>query len=527
MPWMNASLLAPWMVTGTGHSPRPADVSDCLLGGPMAGSRWQPPLQSSRPFRSLSSVDPITHPGSRRRISRERLSLQGGTASPAGLRHDRGVSVQSRTVVFFPEGAFGPTNNCIGIGQVLRARGHRVVFIVEESFAGTLAAKGFEERLMRLGPRPEAEEIPGQFWIDFIRDTAPVFRKPTIVQLEEFIAPTWQALIDGAKYVDRRLNEIIGELGPDVIVEDNVVGFPALAASGVPWVRIVSCNPAEIKDPRIPPFSSGYPADDPVDWPAFLAEVDRTHRAMWQDFDAFCRDHGDHGLRYGPLGPDFIAESPWLNLYLYPADADYPRATSLPPTWHRLESSIRAAESSWELPQHLRQRGGALIYLSLGSLGSADVALMQRLVDLLATTRHRVIVSKGPLADHITLHDNQAGEGFLPQPAILPQVDLVITHGGNNTVTESFHHGKPMIVLPLFWDQVDNAQRIDETGFGRRLATYDLHDDELTDAIDELLADQARRRRLSRIAARLQATPGTVRAADLIERVAETGQPAV
>jgi UDP:flavonoid glycosyltransferase YjiC (YdhE family) len=82
-------------------------------------------------------------------------------------------------------------------------------------------------------------------------------------------------------------------------------------------------------------------------------------------------------------------------------------------------------------------------------------------------------------------------------------------------------------VLPLFWDQVDNAQRIDETGFGRRLATYDFPDDELTDAIDELLADTALKRRLAAIAARLQANPGTVRAADLIERVARTGRPAV
>ena len=81
-----------------------------------------------------------------------------------------------RTIVFFPEGAFGPTNNCIGIGAVLRERGHRVVFVVEESFAGTLEAKGFEERLMRLGPPPEVPEVPGQFWKDFIRDTAPVFR---------------------------------------------------------------------------------------------------------------------------------------------------------------------------------------------------------------------------------------------------------------------------------------------------------------------------------------------------------------
>ena len=84
----------------------------------------------------------------------------------------------------------------------------------------------------------------------------------------------------------------------------------------------------------------------------------------------------------------------------------------------------------------------------------------------------------------------------------------MITHGGNNTVTEAFHHGKPMIVLPLFWDQVDNAQRIDETGFGRRLATYDFRDDELTDAIDELLADRALKRRLAAIASRLQAEPG-------------------
>jgi Glycosyl transferases, related to UDP-glucuronosyltransferase len=430
-----------------------------------------------------------------------------------------------RTIVFFPEGAFGPTNNCVGIGQVLRARGHRVVFLVEESFVGTLEARGFEERLMRLGPKPEVEEVPGQFWIDFIRDTAPVFRKPTIEQLGEFMAPTWRALVDGAMYVHPRLTEIIDELAPDVVVEDNVVGFPALAASGRPWVRIVSCNPAELKDPAVPPFSSGYPAADRGDWPAFLAEVDRTHRDLWTEFEAFCRDHGDHGLRYGPLGPDFISQSPWLNLYSYPAEADYARQRPLGPTWHRLGSSVRAADTSWALPEHLRARDGALIYLSLGSLGSADVGLMQRLVDLLATTEHRVIVSKGPLADQIALYDNQAGEGFLPQPAIVPQVDLVITHGGNNTVTEAFHHGKPMIVLPLFWDQVDNAQRIEETGFGRRLATYDFRQAELTDAIDELLADTTLAARLAAVSRRLRADSGTVRAADLIERVARTGQP--
>src|SRR5437667_11749921 len=95
-----------------------------------------------------------------------------------------------RTIVFFPEGAHGPTNNCVGIGEILRRRGHRVVFIVEESFAGTLEAKGFEERLMRLAPPPAEPEVPGQFWKDFIRDTAPVFRLPTIEQLYGLVHPT-------------------------------------------------------------------------------------------------------------------------------------------------------------------------------------------------------------------------------------------------------------------------------------------------------------------------------------------------
>jgi UDP:flavonoid glycosyltransferase YjiC (YdhE family) len=285
----------------------------------------------------------------------------------------------------------------------------------------------------------------------------------------------------------------------------------------------VSCNPIELKDPLIPPFSSGYPVDDRSGWPAFLAEYRRAHADMRADFDAFCRDHGAGGLADGELGPDFMHESPWLNLYSYPAEADYERANPLGPTWHRLDSTVRAPESDWELPARLADRPGALIYLSLGSLGSADVGLMQRLVDLLGGTNHRVIVSKGPLADQITLHDNMTGEGFLPQPAILPLVDLVITHGGNNTVTEAFHHGKPMIVLPLFWDQVDNAQRVDETGFGRRFPAYDFEDGEFLGAIDALLADRALHDRMAAMSARIKGTSGTVRAADLIEGVARGG----
>jgi MGT family glycosyltransferase len=425
------------------------------------------------------------------------------------------------TIVFFPEGAFGPTNNCVGMGQVLRERGHRVVFVIEESFAGNLEAQGFEERLMRLGPPPETEEEPGQFWKDFIRDTAPVFRKPTIEQLSEFIEPTWRALCDGARYVDDRLREIFGELEPDVIVEDNVVGFPAIHHSGRPWVRVASCNPLELKDEAIAPVFSGYPEADRSGWSEFRTEYRRAIAGLHGEFSAFFEERGASPLPE----QEFIHESEWLNLYLYPADIDYERSRPLAPTWHRLDSCVRRADGDLRLPDDVREGDGALVYLSLGSLGSADVDLMRRLVELLSHSRHRFVVSKGPQHGEYDLADNMWGQEFLPQPTILPLADVVVTHGGNNTTTECFHFAKPMVVLPVFWDQHDNAQRVAETGFGFRLSTYEVEQDELLTAIDVLVADRALKERMDAISARLRSAPGTVRAADLIERLARDGRP--
>ncbi|HEX2359572.1 MAG TPA: nucleotide disphospho-sugar-binding domain-containing protein [Solirubrobacterales bacterium] len=426
-----------------------------------------------------------------------------------------------QTIVFFPEGAFGPTNNCIGIGQVLRGRGHRVVFVIEESFAGTLEERGFEERLMRLAPPPEQEEEPGQFWKDFIRETAPVFRESTFDQLGDFIAPTWQALLDGARYVDDRLAEIFDELQPDAIVEDNVCAFPAIPASGHPWVRIVSCNPLEIRDPELPPAFCGLAVDDRTGWEQHRREYARVIGEMQAEFSEFCVSQGAPPLPNGEM----IHESAWLNLYLYPDEVDYPRSRPLGGTWHNLGSSVRSTDEDWSPPIDLAGGEGALVYVSLGSLGSGDVALMERLVASLAATPHRYVVSKGPQHEQYDLAGNMTGEEFLPQVSVLPEVDLVVTHCGNNTTTECLHFGKPMVCLPIFWDQHDNAQRIDETGFGVRLPTYSFGDDEIARAIDRLLDDRALAERLERTSRRLQASPGTALAADLIERVAVTGEP--
>ena len=95
---------------------------------------------------------------------------------------------------------------------------------------------GFVEDLVDLAPPPEGDDEadPGAFWKEFIRETSPEFRKPTVDQLETFIAPTFQALIDGVKHCEPHLREIVARQQPDVLVEDNVVIFPALTTSGAP-----------------------------------------------------------------------------------------------------------------------------------------------------------------------------------------------------------------------------------------------------------------------------------------------------
>ncbi len=417
------------------------------------------------------------------------------------------------TIALFPEpGAWGPTNNLVAIGNHLLERGIRTVFVVEESFAGELERRGFEERLMRLAPPPEHEETVGAGWAEVVRVTSPEFRRPTIEQLATVTVPIWDEFVAGAEFSHDRLTEIWAELQPDAIVLDCVASFPSVSLAGCPWARIVSANPLEIPDRDIPPVFAGYPAADRSGWDEFRAEYRRLTAPLLERYNAFHRQCGADALPDG----QFQYTSPQLNLYMYPAELDYARSQPLPGNWHRIDTSTRNSDPDFDVAEKVGT-DGMLVYLSLGSLGCMDVPLMQRVIDMLGRTPHRVIVSMGPLHDQLTLGVRMWGEQFVPQTAIVPHCDVMITHGGNNTVGEAFTFGVPTIVLPLFWDQYDNAQRIDECGYGVRLPSYEFTDEDLNRAIDRLTTDPRLAARLTAAAERLQAAPGRVRAADLIE----------
>ena len=243
-----------------------------------------------------------------------------------------------KTIAFFPEpGAWGPTNNCVAIANVLQERGHRIVFVVDESFRGVLEAKGFEERLMRMAPPEENADPDADPWAEFIRVTAPEFAKPTIEQIETVTKPIWAALVAGERYSHDTIMGIWDEVRPDVVVTDNVTGYPAIELAGAPWVRFVSANPLEMRDELLPPVLSGLPVADRSQWQPFREEYHRQHAELLAEHNDFRTSVG-----VAPCPTDeFNTHSPWLNLYLFPEAADYARAEPLDPTWHRLQSTVR------------------------------------------------------------------------------------------------------------------------------------------------------------------------------------------
>ena len=181
--------------------------------------------------------------------------------------------------------------------------------------------------------------------------------------------PTWQALIDGARTASRSSARSSPARRPDVIVEDNVVAFPALQTAGKPFVRIVSCNPLEIRGPaadEIPPPYSGLPADDRAEWEAFREEYDRTHRPTWEDFDAWCREQGTRPLPELEFEHTSTRPEP---VRLPAGRRLHGPAAARPATWRRLDSSVRATDAAFELPDDRWRTGRGLrrsIYLSLG-----------------------------------------------------------------------------------------------------------------------------------------------------------------
>ncbi|RUU85719.1 MAG: glycosyl transferase family 1 [Mesorhizobium sp.] len=416
----------------------------------------------------------------------------------------------SPTIALFPEASFGAALNCVGIAQALRAKGARPVFICHAGFSGVFADYGFQEYQLPTD-EPLSDSERQSYWQAFVRRHLPHFRLSPIDQLETYVAPTWQAIVDTAVNAEAPLRQLLARLKPDAVVLDNVIMFPAISAAGCPWVRVVSCAETELPDANVPPYLSGLGADDPQR-AAFEA---RYLAACAPAHDRFNRFRMDAGLASLPKGL-FLEASPDLNLLLTPSIVRRERAEPLDPTrFVYLEGCVRS-EGPFEVPVFPRNKG-PLVYVSFGSLGAMDVGLIERMLVVFDRLPARFIVNAGGLRDaYRAVPDNVYLDAWFPQPSVVAKSDLFIHHGGNNSFCEALRFGVPSLIMPYCWDGHDNARRAGETGVGDHIGRDAWTEGVLEKAILGLLADDAMRARLKDNAAQMALKPGTDVAAQAI-----------
>jgi UDP:flavonoid glycosyltransferase YjiC (YdhE family) len=168
------------------------------------------------------------------------------------------------------------------------------------------------------------------------------------------------------------------------------------------------------------------------------------------------------------------------------------------------------------------------VLLSLSTFGFASLArTWQRVLDAVDGLDARVIATTGPSIDAATLRVPQNVEvhTWLPHAEVLPEVSMVVGHGGHGTAMAALAHDLPVLVLPLDGksDQPTIGRTIERLGAGRHLnrRSSPAH---IRATIETLLADGLHRAAAADLGAQVRAFDGRTRSADLLESFGLTAE---
>jgi len=427
------------------------------------------------------------------------MAKKAKTKKPAAPGRKRKVAKKAKKVIaLFPEAAFGPALNSVGIGQALEKLGHKVVFLSDPGFLDVYKGYGFEAHPVNLSEPLPPEEM-AKFWVDFINGHIPNFRKTPYDQIDNYVKGCWEMIVETAKWAEKDLPGVLKAYAKK---------------NKKPWVRVISCSENEIEDPDIPPHLSGCGEKDKQGHAAYRKRFNAVIKPIHDNFNAFLKSVGE---KLYPLG-QFFEASPHMNILLYPSAVKFKRRHKLSPQqFQYLEGCVRK-DAPYKVPAFKANNDKPLLYVSFGSLGSGDTDLLKRLIVAIGKMPVRALVNVGDYLDQYTdIPDNVIIDKWFPQPSVIPKVDAVIHHGGNNSFTECLYFGKPAIIMPYVWDGHDNATRVQETGHGFKMDRYNWTDAEMQARIMAMLTDKKMKAKLKKTSASMRAKHGPTKAAKVID----------
>ena len=162
------------------------------------------------------------------------------------------------TVMFYPMNMVGPINAAIGMAEILRDSGHRVVFAVKNDWSSKLEHLGFDKEIIGEKDKFESKGSAERNATDFRY----LFESTSRLEKMKIMNTSLVDLESEAIRTDEPfLEEIVKRVRPDVILIDNVFWIPSLMGSGIPWVLVMTCNPLAfeyaIPDEMVPPPGLG------------------------------------------------------------------------------------------------------------------------------------------------------------------------------------------------------------------------------------------------------------------------------
>ncbi len=189
------------------------------------------------------------------------------------------------------------------------------------------------------------------------------------------------------------------------------------------------------------------------------------------------------------------------NLYLsyIPPSYQFPEY-HLPNTAHALRPTFLDAKGDELLPPWLATLPDRpTIYTTMGTSFNNVPEIMRLIIAALRDEPVNVIITVGPGQDpkqYTPIPDNIHIEQFIPQSALMPYCDLVITNGGVGTSMIALSHGRPLLLIPLGGHLQLHALRCRALGIGLSLklppGMFDVNLESFDDEDDTFVTRQAK-----------------------------------
>jgi UDP:flavonoid glycosyltransferase YjiC (YdhE family) len=149
-----------------------------------------------------------------------------------------------------------------------------------------------------------------------------------------------------------------------------------------------------------------------------------------------------------------------------------------------------------------------------GVLQTVIAGLREKAVNLIVTLGR----DKDP-EDFANQPPNVHIEQYIPQSLILPHCDLMVMHGGSNSLLQALDAGLPMVVVPLIADQFFNGAAIRALQLGQVIDLEHLTPDTVWTAVWDVLQDPAYRQNVARMQSEMHSLPEITQAVVRVEQI--------